>query len=189
MNASLSLNMFQSGYTLVLPLVIFLSFVLLYIPAMLVPDAKPMAVGQAIACYFMKSVGILLMGISLLPLVYNLMGQTIPEEKTLYAFLAIFVIGLGLLVYFAQLAADIDEASVVVVRSIFTHGFEILSTIVAFFSGASLLLMFILTERFVNWEMPAAMLLLSVLTMLLFSVHITDKKRKHSARMAKARKK
>ncbi len=133
----------------------------------------------------MKTLGILLMGTSLLPLTYNLMNSTVPEVTTVYALLLVFLAGLGILVHYSRVTQHIDEPSVMVVRAIFSHGFELLGGLMAVFAALSLMLMFILTKRFDAWQMPAAMLLLGVFLMLMFSVHISDRKKKHASRMGK----
>ncbi len=184
-DATMSLGLLQSGYALVLPLALFGVFLLFYIPAMMVTDAKPMAVGQAIVCYIMKTLGILLMTTSILPLLYSLMNNTVPQDKSLYSLLLVFVVGLGILVHFSSVSQKVDEPSVVVIRSIFSHGFEVLGMILAVFSGLTLMLQFLLTESFQDWQMPATMLVVGLMFSLLFSLHISERKKGHAKRMVK----
>jgi hypothetical protein len=181
MDTSLSLNFFQSGYVVAVPLAVFLLFILLYIPSMMVPDAKPTAVGQAITCYLMKTLGLLLMATSVFPLTYSLMAKSLPAESTVYSLLLVFVVGVGIITHFSRVCQHIDEASVVVVRSIFSHGFEMLGAVMVVFSALSLMLMFLLTGGFDAWEMPATVFLLGLLLMLMFSIHIGEKRR-HAAK-------
>ncbi len=189
MDTSFALDIFQSGQLLWLPLALFLAFIVLYIPSLMVAEAKPMAVGQAIFCYFMKTVGILLMAASIVPLAYNLMSNTVPDITTLYSLVLFLVVGLGIVVHFSRVAYELDEASVVVVRSVFCHCFEAIGALLAIFSGLSLMMMFLVNHVLLDWQMPATLFLLGLLTMLLFSMHLSHKQRTHGTRMAKGKKK
>ena len=102
-----------------------------------------------------------------------------------YGLVVTAVFGIGTLVHFSRNVEELDEASVVVVRAIFSHGFEVIGAMVAVLSALSLLLTALLTESFSGWEMPATALIVGTLTALLFSVHIGEKNRRMRAKSKK----
>lgn len=175
MNSTFTFGLFQASYIMTIPVIVFLTFVLLYIPSMMVSGAKPDAVGKGIACYLMKAFGILLMAISMLPLLYNLVSDTLPPMSTVSGLLMVFVFGMGIVVHYSNISHTIEESSVVVVRTVFTHGFEVLGALIALLSMLSLLLTFMLTQTVDGWQMPATSLLFGLMIMLMFSVHISSR--------------
>ncbi|HRH94241.1 MAG TPA: hypothetical protein PKV72_06965 [Candidatus Peribacteria bacterium] len=167
--------MFQPSYIVTVPAIVFVAFALLYIPSMMVSGSKPDLVGKAIACYLMKTFGMLLMAVSMLPLLYNIISNTLPPMSTVSGLLMVFLFGVGIVVHYSTSVDMIDESSVVVVRTVFAHGFEVLGAIIALLSVLSLLLTFMLTQTVDGWEMPATSLVFGLLITLMFSVHINTK--------------
>lgn len=175
MNPSLMSDFFQPTYMVIVALLMFLVFVLVFIPSMMVPSAKPEAVGKAIACYLMKTFGLVLMAIGFLPLLYTVISKNMLDMSAVSGLLLIFLIGFGLLLHYSIVAHAIDDSSTVVMRAIFSHGFEVLGAMIAVFSALSLMLSFLQKQAMDGWQIPATMLLFGLLTMLMFSVHISNK--------------
>lgn len=178
MNPTFSFGLFQPSVMVTVPVIIFLSLALLYIPSMMVTGAKPELIGKAIACYLMKTFGMLLMTLSMLPLLYNIISNTLPPMSTVSALLLVFLFGAGTVVHFNRVVHELDDASVVVVRSVFAHGFEVIGAIVALLSALSILLTFLITQTVEGWEMSATALLFGLLLSLMFSVHINERNRR-----------
>lgn len=178
MHTSFSFGLFQPSVVVLVPVIIFLALGLLYIPSMMVPGAKPDAVGKAIACYLMKTFGILLMTLSMLPLVYNIVSNTMPPMPTISALVLVFLFGAGTVLYYNIVVHQVDDASVIVVRTVFAHGFEVIGAIIALLSALSILLTFMITQTVDGWEMPATALLFGLLLSMMFSVHISERNRR-----------
>ncbi len=158
---------------LMAPAMVFLAFVLAFIPSMMVPMAKPEAVAQAIAYYLMKALGVLLMIAGGLPLVFAVVSGVLPSMTTAYGFLLTFLVGVGTLTHYSRLVSQLDEKSVAVPRAIFAHGFEVIGASVGLLSALWLLLSFTLTNTVADWELPSTLLLFGVFTTLMFSMHMS----------------
>jgi hypothetical protein len=175
MTSTFTFGLFQPSYIMTVPAVVFVAFALLYIPSMMVTGAKPDLVGKAIACYLMKTFGALLITLSMLPLLYNLISDTLPPMSTVSGLLMVFLFGVGIVIHYSNVTSTIEENSMVVTRTVFAHGFEVLGALIALLSVLSLLLTFILTQTVDGWQMPATSLTFGLLITLIFSVHISAK--------------
>ncbi len=178
MTPTFTFGLFQPSYILTIPVVVFAAFALLYIPSMMVTGAKPDAVGKAIACYLMKTFGVLLMVVSMLPLLYDIISSTVPPMPTVSGLLLVFLFGVGIVIHYNNVVHTVDEASSMVVRTVFAHGFEVLGAVIALLSALSLLLTFMLTQTVEGWQMPATSLTFGLLITLMFSVHISERTRR-----------
>lgn len=182
MDTALTFSLMQPGYFTFVPAIVFGTFAVLLIAALHVPGAKADHAAKAIGCYIMKAVGILMIAMSVLPLAFNLMSGVLPEMNTVSSLLVVFLIGAGIITHFSRVLTTVDSASALVPRLVFSHGFEIIGTLIVLVSALSLMLSFVLTQQLTGWEMPATTFLLGALMMLMFSMHISVK-RKETLRM------
>ncbi len=166
---------FQSSIVVYLPVAVVLTFTLLLIPGLLVTGAKPEQVAKAVSSYMVKTFGLILIALSVVQVTYGLVMMSLPEQPMLAGLVLLFVSGIGLMVYESRVIAGIDEASVSVVRAIFTHTCEIIGFLVAAVSGLSIMMTFLLTETLEGWEMSGSLLLLGLLLMLSSSMHMRRK--------------
>ena len=155
-----------------LPIGIVAIVALLFIPSLLVPEAKPHAIARAITCYLLKTLGLCMIGISLVVATINMMSFNLPEFSSISVLLLLFVVGLGLAVHQSQIESSLDNASVNVVSTIFYHSYEIIGAIVVLFSLLSLSIQFLLTQQIEGWQLPATFSLFGLLLMLAASIHI-----------------
>lgn len=180
------MGLFQSTASLYIPLFIVFTFVLMFIPSMMVTGAKADGVARAIGCYMLKTLGLILIALSAVQLGFGLVAMQMPDSPTLSALILVFVLGLGLMVHQSRvLKEQVDEASMAVSRLVFSHSCEVIGTIIVVVSGLSIALTFILSQQLVNWEMPATMILLGIVLMFSSSAHISHRN-KH---MRKAKRK
>ena len=95
MDTTVSFDLFQSSYALWMPVIVLITFTLVMVPSLLHAGAKAEEVAKAIACYVMKTVGLALMAVSILPITMNLVNSTPPPMDTVMALILVFVIGMG----------------------------------------------------------------------------------------------
>lgn len=153
-----------------LPLGILAVFVLLFIPSMLSPGAKPAGVGKAVYCYGLQGVGIFLMSIGGLPAVYGVvekfaLGTESYATETYLALLLLFATG-GLLFLWHEQAADkIDAASAAVPAVLFWFTFKAVGFVLTVSSGLTLLLTMLLVKPLPPewWVRPAVLLVYGLL--------------------------
>lgn len=170
-----SVSLFQSTAVAYALGIVIVAFVLLFIPSLLVPGAKPQGIARAISCYMWKTVGLFVMAMSIVQLAYNLVTGRLPDPQTLSALILLFVVGVGTMVQASRMVKSVDEASSVVVRLVFSHTCEIAGGIIALISCLSIALTVLITGGLTDWEFSATMLLLGVTTMLAASIHIKHK--------------
>lgn len=182
-----SVSLFQSTAVAYSLAIVVVAFVLLFIPSLLVPGAKPQAVARAISCYLWKTVGLIIMAMSIVQLAYNLVNGRLPDSPLLSALILLFVVGVGTMVQASRMVKSVDEASVMVVRLVFSHTCEVVGGIIALVSALSISLTVLLTNGLTDWQMSATMLLLGVTTMLAASLHIKHKNGGRKAAPAKRR--
>lgn len=180
-------SLFDTSTLLYVLLVVIISYVALFIPSMMVPGARPEGVAKAISCYLWKTFGIILLSMSVVQLMISIVGGTLPTFPLLSGLVLLLVTGIGVMVHASNILAKVDHASVMVPRLIFSHTVEIVGGLIAFVSGLSLMLGFLMTEQVDGWQLPVTMLLLGITMMFAASLHISEKNR-HAARAAKKRK-
>lgn len=178
MTPTFTFGLFQPSFIVIVPAIVFVSLALLYIPSMAVTGAKADSVGKAIACYLMKTFGMILIVVSMLPLLYDSMSGTVPPMPTVSALLLVFLFGAGTVLHYNRVVHELDDSSTIVVRTVFAHGFEVLGAMVALLSVLSLLLNFMLTQTVDGWQLPATTLTFGLLVSLVFSVHISERNRR-----------
>lgn len=155
--------------------ILVVTFVLLLIPSLLVPGAKPEAAAKAIGCYVLKTVGLLLLASSAIQLMYGLITLQFPDSGSLNILVLLLLVGLGIMVHQSRTIATIDDASVSVVRLVFCHTCEIIGALIALSAGLWLAINSLLQQQMAAEAMAGTLLPLGLLLMLLSSVHIRIK--------------
>jgi hypothetical protein len=153
-------------YVLLLPLVLVQLFAIIFIPSLLVPGAKPMAVGKAVYSYAMQTVGILLMTLGAVPAIHGVLESLVlPEERyttEIYiALLVLFATGGLAFLWHEQMAQTIDDASRKVTGVLFWFLWRTIGCMVVVVSLLSLLLTMLLsTPPLIEgwWTMPLVLL-------------------------------
>lgn len=137
---------------LIVPLAIVQLFAVLFIPSMLVPGAKPMAVGKAVYAYTMQTVGIILMVGGAFPALYGVLQKLVyPEElyttEIYIALLVLFATGGLLFLWHEQMAQSVDEMSRRVTAALFWFFWRAVGALSLIFAVLSLLLTMLLTPQ------------------------------------------
>jgi len=163
MNTVFSTNLIQPSVILFGFLFIVAVFVLVFIPSLMVPGAKADKVAKAITCYFLKALGLCLVGVSGIQLLYAMITMQIPSLPLLFSLLLLFMVGLVIMLHMSRvLYQSVDEASESIIRLVFSHALEVMGIFISIISSLSIALRFILTQKLDQWEMPATMLLLGL---------------------------
>lgn len=134
------------------PLAVVLVFVLLMIPSLLTPGARPSGIGKAIYCYLMQAIGVFLMSVGGLPAVLGVVQKMIlPGERytteTYLALLLIFACGGLTFLWHEQAAEELDDASSRVSAIVFWYLFKTIGFLMTLGAGLSLILVMLLGER------------------------------------------
>ncbi len=178
MNPLSALGIFDPMIVVALPVLIFIVFVGLFIPSLMsAPSAKPEAIARSIACYILKGFGLLLIGVSLVPMLYNLLTASVLPHPVLLSIVLLFVVGVGTVVQAHRMLQMTDDASSAVSRAIFHHACEVFGSIVSLVAFLSLMLSIIVRENVQGWELPVSILMISTLLAFSFSLHRTAKKK------------
>jgi hypothetical protein len=187
MNQTVSVGFLQLSAVLYGGLAIALVFIVLMIPSLMVPGARPEKVAKAVTCYLLKTVGIILLAGSAVQLVYAGMLKNFPGFPAMTSLLLILVLGIGLITHMSViLKANVDDASEMVPRLVFFHSLEVLGVVISLIAGLSLVISFMMMSGQISgWEMQATMLLLGVILTFAAAVSVNDK----NARIAKRKKK
>lgn len=175
----------QSYIWIYLPLAIAGIFAFFTIPSLLVQDAEPHAVCRAVSAMLLSALGVLMTAISALQIVYSLMLGQLMDQPLLGIMIALFVVGVGIIVHESRVAAALPEASTVLPRLLFCHAVELTSALLAIASLFSLIGSAVMSGKFVDWELPATLLILSSLTALMTSIHLSRIGNKKTAKAAK----
>ncbi len=154
----------------VLPITVATVLVLLFIPSLLAPGARPAGVGHAIYCYAMQGAGIFLMTAGGLPalssVIHSVAGNSDGySTETYLALLLLFAVGGLLFLWHEQMAAKIESASAAVPAVIFWFTFKIAGLFLVISSALSLLLTMLLVAEPPSdwWSEPLLMLLYGLL--------------------------
>lgn len=176
----------QSGLLLYGGLLIALIFILLFIPSLMVPGAKPEQVAKAISCYILKTFGLILLGASGLQLLFFAIRQEFPGYPILTALLVVLAVGIGMITHMSiHLRANVDDASEMIPRLVFFHTIEVLGAVLAVLSAFSLAFMLVMTGQLSDWEMSATLLILGIMFCFVAAIQVNEK----NAKIAKKRKK
>lgn len=147
-------------YGLVIPLLIILSLTLLYIASLYNAGAKPRAVGEAIYCYLLHAVSVLLMTIGALPTVYSVFAGIAYTGRTYVALLLVFACGGLLFLLQDQAVRSLESASKAVVESVYMLTLKIIGNLLTLLSALSILLSIILGDYESGWWVTPFVLLL-----------------------------
>lgn len=164
-------SLFQSSLIITVPLGVFLAFGLLMTAGLHVTGAKPEGVAKAIACTILKTLGLILISLSMVQITYGLLSRTLAMSQTFLALILLFSIGAGIMVHESRMAASIDKASGTVAHLVFCHSCRVIGCLIAVLAGLSLLMTFLLTGDLSNAEMPFTLLILGTLLSLSAAVH------------------
>ena len=168
-------SLFEASTLLYALIVIIVTYVALFIPSMLVTGAKPEGVAKAISCYLWKAFGLVLLSMSVVQLTISIVGDSLPEFPLLSALILLLASGIGIMVHASRVLKNVDPASSVVPRLVFSYTIETIGGLIAAVSLLSLMLGFLITERMMGWQLPVAMMLLGITVMLSASIHISAK--------------
>lgn len=147
-------------YGLVIPLIIILSLTLLYIASLNHAGSKPRAVGEAIYCYLLHAVSVLLMTIGALPTVYSVFAGIAYTGRTYVALLLVFACGGLLFLLQDQAVRSLEAASKAVVESVYLLTLKIIGNLLTLLSALSILLSIILGDFDGGWWVTPFVLLL-----------------------------
>lgn len=164
-------SLFESSLVLYIPLGVFLTFALLVNAGLHVTGAKPEGVAKAVGCMIIKTLGLVLLGLSVVQIAYGLITTTLPATQTLLALVLLFVTGLGLIIHESRIAAAIDKASSSVANLVFVHSCRVIGSLVAVIAGLSLMMTFMVTGSLEGTGWAATFLLMGSLLSLTTSVH------------------
>lgn len=140
-----------SFYGLVVPLVTLFFLVILFLASLSVPGAKPKSVGEAIYCFTMHAVSVLLMTIGALPTVFSVFAGVAYTGRTYIALLLVFAFGGLLFLIQDQAVRSLDSASKSVVEAVYMTTLKIIGNLVALLSGISLFLSIVLASFSSGW--------------------------------------
>lgn len=181
-------SLFDPATLLYALVVIVVAYVALFIPSMMVTGAKPEGIAKAISCYLWKTFGLVLLSMSVVQITISVVGDALPEFPLLSALILLLVTGIGIMVHASRVLTEVDHASAMVPRLVFSHTVEVVGGLIAFVAALSFMLSFLITESADGWQMPVTMMLLGITMMLSASLHISAKNRR-AAKAAKAAKK
>ncbi|PIR49406.1 hypothetical protein COU79_05045 [Candidatus Peregrinibacteria bacterium CG10_big_fil_rev_8_21_14_0_10_54_7] len=152
-------------YGILVPLLLLQSLTLLFIPSMMKNGAQPRKVGEAIFCYLMQSLGILLMTAGALPTLVSVLAGVELAGTTYFTLLVIFAAGGILFLWHDNAVHAIDEAFRAVPGAIFLIMFKIIGYAIVLLWVLSLIttLMNGIPEDAGWWIMPLVMILYGLL--------------------------
>ncbi len=185
----LAFSLFEPSALLYALMVVVIAYVALFIPSMMVTGAKADGVARAISCYLWKTFGLVLIGMSVVQLTNGVMMGQLPDAPLLSALILLFVLGIGIMTHMSRVLANIDHASAMVPRLVFSHTIELIGGLIALVAAVSVMVGFLITQQLDmdGWQMPVTMILLGITMMLSASLHITHKN-KHANKAAKRKK-
>ena len=172
---SLPLEATQSLSAVLLVPVIVAIFAALFIGGLMVPGAKPEAVGKAIACYILKAVGVILLIIGAMQLLFSLLILTMPETSTLLVLGFLLVVGIGILVQASRVVARLDDASTVVPRMVFAYSCIVIGTLAALSGLLSYIVNFIMTQQVEAWQSTATIVVSGTVLAYFSSLYVGGK--------------
>jgi len=146
-------------YGLLLPLMVLQIIALLFIPSMLNTGAKPREVGEALFCYLMQGVGVILMTVGALPTVFSVFAGVAFPGRTYVALLVVFTCGGILFLIHDQLSQSLSSASKAVPQAVYFFSLKIIGNLIALLSGLSIILSIITGNTQQGWwVMPFVLL-------------------------------
>lgn len=149
-----------SFYGLVVPLLTVFFLTVLFLASLTVPGAKPKNVGEAVYCYIMHGVSVLLMTIGALPTVFSVFAGVAYTGRTYIALLLVFACGGLLFLIQDQATRSLDSASKSVVEAVYMTTLKIIGNLMALMSGISIFLSIVLASFQPGWWVTPFVLLL-----------------------------
>lgn len=149
-----------SFYGLVLPLLTIFFLTMLFLASLSVPGAKPRHVGDAVYCYLMHGVSVLLMTVGALPTVFSVFAGVAYTGRTYIALLLVFACGGLLFLVQDQAVRGLDSASKSVTEAIYLTTIKIFGNVIALLSGVSIFLSIVLASFQPGWWVTPFVLLL-----------------------------
>ena len=149
-----------SFYGLVVPLLTLFFLTVLFLASLTVSGAKPKSVGEAIYCYVMHAVSVLLMTIGALPTVFSVFAGVAYTGRTYIALLLVFACGGLLFLMQDQAVRKLDAASKAVVEAIYMTTLKVIGNLMALLSAISIFLSIVLAAFQPGWWVTPFVLLL-----------------------------
>ncbi len=149
-----------SFYGLVVPLATIFFLAVLFLAALSVPGAKAKQVGEAVYCYLMHAVSVLLMTIGALPTVFSVFAGVAYTGRTYIALLLVFACGGLLFLMQDQATRSLEAASRAVPEAIYMTTLKIIGNLLALLSAISLFLSIALASFSPGWWVTPFVLLL-----------------------------
>lgn len=125
---------------LLVPVIVLLLFVVLVLPGLARPGAKPESIARAAYGYLAQSIGIILMTTGGLPAVYAVIAQQQLTSNMYLGLLLVFVIGGIAYLWHDNLVRSIDDASKAVPAALFFYCWKFIGLLVLLFAGLTYLL-------------------------------------------------
>lgn len=147
-------------YGLVVPLLVILGLTLLYLASLAYPGAKPKGVGEAIYCYLLHGISVMLMTIGALPTVYSVFASVSYYGRTYVGLLLVFACGGLLFLIQDQAVRTLDSASKAVVESVYMLTLKIIGNVLTLLTALSILLNVVLGSYKEGWWVTPFVLLL-----------------------------
>ncbi len=149
-----------SFYGLVLPLLTIFFLTMLFLASLAVNGAKPHLVGQAIYCYLMHAISVLLMTVGALPTVFSVFAGISYTGRTYVALLLVFAFGGLLFLVQDQSSRSLDPASKAVPEAVYMTTLKIIGNLMALLSSISIFLSIVLGLFQEGWWVTPFVLLL-----------------------------
>lgn len=147
-------------YGLVVPLIIVQLLAVVIICSMMVKEAKPKEVAQAVYCYLMMALGVLLMSAGALPTIISVLAGVKLTGATYFTLLIIFAAGGLLFLWHDALVRDVPSTSRMVSETLFIFLFKIAGHLLVFLWSLSLIVTVLNGLPFEQgwWIMPIVMI-------------------------------
>lgn len=149
-----------SFYGLVVPLLTIFFLAVLFLASMSVPGAKPKGVGEAVYCYLMHAVSVLLMTIGALPTVFSVFAGVAYTGRTYIALLLVFACGGLLFLVQDNAVRGLDAASKAVSEAVYMTTLKVIGNMLALLSALSIFLSIVLASFTAGWWVTPFVLLL-----------------------------
>ena len=148
-------------YGVIVPLIIVQLLELLIISSMMNREAKPSEVAQAVYCYMMMGLGILLMSAGALPTIISVLAGVKLSGATYFTLLIIFAAGGALFLWHDAIVRDVPERSRKVTETLFIFLFKIAGHLLVFLWGLSFLVTILNGSSIEKgwWIMPVVMMI------------------------------
>lgn len=147
-------------YGLVVPLLVILGLTLLYTASLHHAGAKPKGVGEAIYCYLLHGISVLLMTIGALPTVYSVFAGVAYNGRTYVGLLLVFACGGLLFLIQDQAIRTLDHASKAVPEAVYMLTLKIIGNVITLLTALSIILSIVLGSFDPGWWVTPFVLLL-----------------------------